>query len=50
LRRLDAFFTDYHAREATWTPGISGEIVWIACPIGASMARRMDDDDPAGRA
>jgi hypothetical protein len=32
LTELDAFFTD-------------GAVVWIACPCGASMARRVDEDD-----
>ena len=44
LTELDAFFIDHH----DWgdlDAGLDGPIVWIACPCGASMARRADVDD-----
>jgi hypothetical protein len=27
--------------------GVDWPMVWIACPCGASMARRVDEDDDA---
>jgi hypothetical protein len=30
--------------------GVEGEVVWIGCHCGGSMARRIDEDDRAGRA
>jgi hypothetical protein len=41
LTDLDAFFTDHHAC-GDLDAGVDGPIVWIACPCGASMARRVD--------
>jgi hypothetical protein len=43
---LDAFFTE-HGRCGDLDAGVEGEVVWIACDCGASMARRVDEaDDP----
>jgi hypothetical protein len=44
LTDLDAFFTDHHHR-GDLDAGVDGPIVWIACECGASMARRVDEDD-----
>jgi hypothetical protein len=46
LTELDAFFTD-HRRCGDLDAGVDGPIVWIACDFGASMARRVDEDDRA---
>lgn len=44
LTELDAFLTDHHDC-GDLDAGLDGPIVWIACPCGASMARRADVDD-----
>jgi hypothetical protein len=49
LTGLDAFFTD-HDHCGDLDAGVDGPTVWIACPCGASMTRRADEDDHAGRA
>jgi len=41
---LDAFSTE-HRRCGDLDAGVDWPIVWIACPCGASMARRADEDD-----
>jgi hypothetical protein len=43
LTEQDAFFTK-HRRCGDLDAGVDGPVVWIACPCGASMARRADDD------
>jgi hypothetical protein len=48
LTDLDAFFTD-HWLWAELDAGVDGPIVWIVCECGARIARRVDDEDPAGR-
>ena len=48
LTDLDAYFTDHHHCDDL-DAGVDGPIVWIACPCGASMARRADEDDQVGR-
>jgi hypothetical protein len=48
LTELDAFFTDHH-RCGDLDGGADCEIVWMACTCGASIARRVDEDDRAGR-
>jgi hypothetical protein len=42
LTELDAFFTDHH-HCGDLDAGADWPIVWIACPCGASMARRADE-------
>jgi hypothetical protein len=44
LTDLDAFYTD-HRRCGDLDAGVDGPIVWIACPCGASTARRADEGD-----
>jgi hypothetical protein len=44
LTELDAFFTE-HWRCGELDAGVGGEVVWIDCECGASMARRVDEDD-----
>ena len=44
LTELDAFFTDHH-HCGDLDAGVEGEVVWIACPCGSSMARRVDERD-----
>jgi hypothetical protein len=44
LTELDAFFTD-HRLCGEVDAGVDWPIVWIACPCGASMARRPDERD-----
>jgi len=46
LAELDAFFTE-HGRCGDLDAGGEGEVVWIACDCGASMARRVDEADEA---
>jgi hypothetical protein len=46
LTELDAFFTE-HGRCGDPDAGLDGDVVWIACDCGASMARRVDGDDDA---
>jgi hypothetical protein len=41
LTELDAFFTD-HRRCGDLDAGVDGDIVWMACDCGASMARSSD--------
>jgi hypothetical protein len=48
LTELDAFFTEL-GRCGDLDAGVEGEVVWIACDCGASMARRIDEDDRVGR-
>jgi hypothetical protein len=48
LTELDAFFTD-HRRGGELDAGVEGPIVWVICDCGASMTRRVDEDDHAGR-
>jgi hypothetical protein len=43
LTELDALYLD-HRRCGDLQAGVDGPTVWIACPCGASMARRVDDD------
>jgi hypothetical protein len=49
LTQPDAFFTD-HRQCGDLDAGVDGSFVWFTCPCGASMARRVDEDDCAGRA
>jgi hypothetical protein len=49
LTELDAFFTE-HMPCGDLDAGVEGEMVWITCDCGASMARRVDETDDAGRA
>jgi hypothetical protein len=44
LTELDAFFTD-HYDCGDLDAGVEGAVVWFACECGASMARRVDEDD-----
>jgi hypothetical protein len=44
LTDLDGFYTE-HRRCGELDAGVDWPIVWIACPCGASMARRVDEDD-----
>jgi hypothetical protein len=44
MTRLDAFDTE-HRQCGDLDAGVDGQIVWMACDCGASMARRVDDDD-----
>jgi hypothetical protein len=44
LTELHALFTDHHDC-GDLDAGVDGPIVWIACDCGASMARRVNDDD-----
>jgi hypothetical protein len=43
LTELDAFFTEHGCGDLD--AGVDDMMVWIACDCGASMARRVDDDD-----
>jgi hypothetical protein len=43
LTELDAFYLDH--RQAAIGAGVEGPIVRIACEDGASMARRVNEDD-----
>jgi hypothetical protein len=42
LTELDAFFTD-HRECGDLDADVDGPIVWIVCPRGASMVRRVDE-------
>jgi hypothetical protein len=42
LTDLDAFFTE-HGGCGDLDAGVEGEVVWIACDCGASIARRVDE-------
>jgi hypothetical protein len=44
LTELDAFFTEHH-HSGDLDAGVDWPIVWIACPCGANMARRVDERD-----
>jgi hypothetical protein len=46
---LNAFFAE-HRLCGDPDAGLYGLTVWIACGCGASMARRVDEDDDAGQA
>jgi hypothetical protein len=48
LTELDAFFTE-HQRCGDLDAGVDGPVVWMACDCGARMARRVEEDDEAGR-
>jgi hypothetical protein len=48
LTDLDAFSTEHRLR-GDLAGGVDGEIVWLACICGASMARRVHEDDDARR-
>jgi hypothetical protein len=48
LTDLDAFFADHH-QCGELDAGVDERIVWMACDCGARMARRVDEDDHAGR-
>ena len=48
LTELDAFYVD-HRRCGDLDAGVDGPMVWMACDCGASMARRVKEDDDAGR-
>ena len=41
LTELDAFFTDHH-QFGDLDADVDWPIVWIVCPCGARMARRVD--------
>ena len=43
LTDLDAFFTE-HGRCGDLDAGVEGQVVWIACDCGTTMARRVNDD------
>jgi hypothetical protein len=45
LTELDAFFTD-HRLCGEVDAGVDGDVVWIACDCGASMARWVDEGAP----
>ena len=42
LTDLDGFYTE-HRCCGDLDAGVEGEVVWIACDRGASMARRADE-------
>jgi hypothetical protein len=44
LTDLDGFYTE-HRCCGDLDGGVDGDIVWMASDCGASMARRVDDDD-----
>jgi hypothetical protein len=44
LTELDAFFTE-HQRCGDLDAGVESPVVWIECDCGASMARRVEEDD-----
>jgi hypothetical protein len=48
LGDLNAFFTE-HGCCGDLDAGVDWPMVWIACDCGASMARRVDEDDHAAR-
>jgi hypothetical protein len=48
LSDLDGFYTE-HRHCGELEAGVDDVMVWIACDRGASMARRVDEDDHAGR-
>jgi hypothetical protein len=46
LTDLDAFAVE-HRCCGDLDAGVVGHIVWMACDCGASIARRVDEDDDA---
>jgi hypothetical protein len=48
LTELDAFSLDYR-QCGELEAGVDGPIVWIACGCGATVARRADEGNRAGR-
>jgi hypothetical protein len=48
LTELDAFYTE-HRRCGALDGGVDGATVWLACDRGATVARRVDEADRAGR-
>jgi hypothetical protein len=44
LTELDVFFTEHHDC-CDLKAGVEWPIVWVACPCGASVARRVDEGD-----
>jgi len=44
LTEPDASFAD-HPHCGDLEADVDGDVVWIACPCGARMARRVDEDD-----
>jgi hypothetical protein len=44
LTDLDGFYTE-HRCCGDLDAGVDGDIVWMACDCGASMARRADEGD-----
>jgi hypothetical protein len=44
LAELDAFYLE-HRRCGDLDAGVDGEVVWIVCECGASMARRVGEED-----
>jgi hypothetical protein len=44
LTDFDAFSLE-HRRCGDLDGGVDGDIVWMACDCGASMARQVNDDD-----
>jgi hypothetical protein len=44
LTELDPFFTE-HGRCGDLDSGVEGPIVWMSCDCGASIARRVNEDD-----
>jgi hypothetical protein len=48
LTELDAFFTE-HGRCGDLDAGVEGPVVWFDCECGASMARRVDEDNAQRR-
>jgi hypothetical protein len=46
LADLDGFYTE-HRCCGDQDAGVDGDIVWMACDCGASIARPVDEDDDA---
>jgi hypothetical protein len=44
LAELDAFYLE-HRRCGDLDAGVDGEVVWIVCECGTSMARRVGEED-----
>jgi hypothetical protein len=44
LSELNAFFTE-HGRCGDLEGGVDGPVVWFDCECGASIVRRVDEDD-----
>jgi hypothetical protein len=49
LTELDAFYTEHRRRCGELEAGVDGPVAWIVCECGARIARRMAEDDYAGR-